>query len=72
MQQARPGTLDQARGPQRGGADALSNGVPRPPRENGGNGGNGGNAPGFAQQRGTAQQAAADGRHEPVWTQPHT
>jgi len=72
MQQARPGTLDQARGPQRGGADAPSNGVPRPPRENGENSGNGGNAPGFAQQRGTARQAAADGRHEPVWTQPHT
>jgi len=66
MQQARPGTLDEARGPQRGGADALSNGVPRPPREHGGN------APGFVQQHGTTQQAAADGRHQPVWTQPHT
>ncbi|WP_025600341.1 DUF6600 domain-containing protein [Burkholderia sp. WSM2230] len=66
MQQARPGMLEQAHGPQPGTARAPSNGVPRPPRQNGGN------APGFAQQHGTAQQAAADGRHEPVWTQPHT
>ncbi|WMY09164.1 DUF6600 domain-containing protein [Paraburkholderia phenoliruptrix] len=46
-------------------AGAPSNGVPRPPRENGGN------ASGFAQQHGMAQQAPTDGRHEPAWTQPH-
>jgi hypothetical protein len=46
-----------------------NNGVPRPPQA-------GGAAPnGFAQHGGepvNAQQAAAEARHEPAWTQPHT
>jgi len=45
------------------------NGVPRPPQAAGGN------ASGFAQRGGAApagQQVAAEARHEPAWTQPHT
>ncbi|HEV3425676.1 MAG TPA: DUF6600 domain-containing protein [Paraburkholderia sp.] len=46
-----------------------SNGVPRPPQAAGAN------PNGFAQHGGPApagQQAAAEARHEPAWTQPHT
>ncbi|MEN8501087.1 DUF6600 domain-containing protein [Paraburkholderia sp. DD10] len=43
-----------------------SNGVPRPPQA-----AVGGNPNAFVQQRGGPQQSEANGRHEPVWTQPH-
>ena len=48
----------------------ANNGVPRPPQAAGAN------PNGFAQHGAggpvAAQQAAAEGRHEPAWTQPHT
>ncbi|WOD19238.1 DUF6600 domain-containing protein [Paraburkholderia kirstenboschensis] len=73
----RPGMPLRWNGQQAGAAGAPPNGVPRPPQSNGGN-------LGLAPQRGMAQQpaqqpahqqgqpVAADGRHEPSWTQPHT
>ncbi|CAD6511039.1 hypothetical protein LMG28727_00411 [Paraburkholderia kirstenboschensis] len=76
-QPERPGMPSRWNGQQTGAAGAPPNGVPRPPQANGGN-------LGLAPQRGMAQQpaqqpahqqgqpVAADGRHEPSWTQPHT
>ncbi|MGF6772485.1 hypothetical protein P3T18_004979 [Paraburkholderia sp. GAS199] len=82
--QARPGVPPQMANqrPQQGEAGRPGNGVPHPPQVNGAvgaNGGNGGNPNAFAQQHGApaqmgqpGQQAEANGRHEPAWTQPHT
>jgi hypothetical protein len=70
--QARPGMPPQMANEhqQPGEAARPSNGVPRPPQANGANP----NA--YAQQHGAptqaGQQAGAEGRHEPAWTQPHT
>jgi hypothetical protein len=76
-QPERPGMPLRWNGQQAGAAGAPPNGVPRPPQANGGN-------LGLAPQRGAAlqpaqqpahqqgQPVAADGRHEPSWTQPHT
>ena len=68
--QARPGVPPQMANQRE--AEHPSNGVPRPPQANAGN-------PATAQppqQRGmpqqAGQQAGANERHEPAWTQPHT
>ncbi|WP_153134847.1 DUF6600 domain-containing protein [Paraburkholderia agricolaris] len=69
--QARPGTPPQMANlhEQPGEAARQSNGVPHPPQANGANP----NA--YAQQHGapgqTGQQAGAEARREPAWTQPH-
>lgn len=65
MQQGRPGMQALANGQPAGAAGAAFNGVPRPPRENGGN------AAGFARSQDAGRQAGADGRQQPAWTQPH-
>ena len=65
MQQGRPGMQAVANGQPAGAAGAAFNGVPRPPRENGGN------AAGFARSQDAGRQAGADGRQQPAWTQPH-
>ncbi|MDE1010459.1 MAG: FecR protein [Paraburkholderia fungorum] len=70
--QARPGTPPQMANlhEQPGEAARPSNGVPHPPQANGANP----NA--YAQQHGApgqaGQQAGAEARREPAWTQPHT
>ncbi|NPT42686.1 FecR protein [Paraburkholderia sp. 1N] len=70
--QARPGMPPQMANEHQQPGEAVhpSNGVPRPPQANGANP----NA--YAQQHGApaqaGQQAGAEGRREPAWTQPHT
>ncbi len=60
MQQGRPGMQALANGQPAGAAGAAFNGVPRPPRENGGN------AAGFARSQDAGRQAGADGRQQPA------
>jgi hypothetical protein len=70
--QARPGMAPQMANEhqQPGEAAHPSNGVPHPPQANGANPNAYGQQHGAPAQAG--QQAGAEGRHEPAWTQPHT